>query len=119
MKFPLLLWEGLDECEVFAREGESVVVRVVLCDLGWDEGRAFPLVRVEIKREDAMGMDRWEGLNSYMLVSPYLDSAKPVIDRFELGGEINLHFIGLHLGLSLGQVLDFFVRYLVHSPLLP
>jgi outer membrane protein OmpA-like peptidoglycan-associated protein len=57
-----------------------------------------------------------EGLNSYMLISPFLDSELPLIDRFEIGGEATLLVLGGHAGVSLGQVADFAVGFLGFDP---
>lgn len=57
-----------------------------------------------------------EGLNSYMLISPFFDSALPVIDRFELGAEVNFLFFGLHLGVSVGQAFDFLASIVALDP---
>lgn len=55
-----------------------------------------------------LGSENLEGINHWWLITPFLDSNEPLINRFDVHGEATFLVVSAKLGISLGQVLDFF-----------
>jgi hypothetical protein len=74
-------------------------------------------LRGEASTDMVLGSAGHEGLNSFWLITPWLDCRRPFLERLDVQGEATVFILSVKLGISFGQIVDLLAGLVALDPL--